>query len=122
MSILDQIQSRNDLFSEAVTRGDAAAVAALYTDDAWLLPPGAPMIRGKAGIEVFWKTQFEQVAAIDLTAVDVAPLGENSAREVGRFGLRRKGHPDVTAGKYLVVWRRLGDAWYLEVDTFNLDG
>jgi ketosteroid isomerase-like protein len=35
-------------------RGDAAALAGMYTEDASLLPPGAEMIRGRAAIQAFW--------------------------------------------------------------------
>jgi ketosteroid isomerase-like protein len=34
------IQGLNDKFAQAFNEGNAAAVAALYTDDAVILPPG----------------------------------------------------------------------------------
>jgi hypothetical protein len=36
--------------------GDIASVAALYTEDAVVLPPGADMVEGRSAIQAFWKT------------------------------------------------------------------
>ncbi len=38
-SLKSEIQERNELFMRAAREGDAAALAGLYTADAWLLPP-----------------------------------------------------------------------------------
>lgn len=37
------IQKLDDQWSEAFNKGDARAVAAMYTQDAYMLPPGAEM-------------------------------------------------------------------------------
>ena len=39
------IQKLNDLWAEAYNKGDAKAVAAMYTSDAYMLPASAPMIK-----------------------------------------------------------------------------
>ena len=72
------IQSLNDKFAQAFNAGDAAAVAALYTDDAVILPPGAEMMKGKNAIRAFWKGAAEQ-------------LGDGAVREIGTFTFRTKG-------------------------------
>ena len=41
------IQSLNDQFTRAFNAGDIAAVAAHYTEDATVLPPGAEMVTGQ---------------------------------------------------------------------------
>jgi ketosteroid isomerase-like protein len=66
-----------------VKAGDAARLAALYTEDAWLLPPGADIVRGRARIEEFWHGRFQRIAEVKLTTVDVVALALDSAREVG---------------------------------------
>jgi ketosteroid isomerase-like protein len=45
------IEKANLKWCEGVRQGNATAVAALYTDDAILLPPNSEMIRGRQGIE-----------------------------------------------------------------------
>jgi uncharacterized protein (TIGR02246 family) len=47
------IAKLNDAWAAAFNRGDASAVAAMYTEDAFVLPPGAEMVKGRAAIEAF---------------------------------------------------------------------
>ncbi len=51
----DQIEANNARFALALERGDAAAAAPAYTDDAQLLAPNAAPIRGREQVEAFWK-------------------------------------------------------------------
>ena len=46
-------------FAEAYNRGDAAAAADHYTEDAVLLPPNREMVSGKRAIQEFWKTAMD---------------------------------------------------------------
>ena len=49
------IKAQNAAFEEAFNAGDSAAVAALYTEDAIALPPGGPMVEGRAAIQEMWQ-------------------------------------------------------------------
>jgi ketosteroid isomerase-like protein len=40
------IQKLIDAFAEAFNRGDTASMATMYTEDAYLLPPQADIMRG----------------------------------------------------------------------------
>jgi uncharacterized protein (TIGR02246 family) len=114
------IQNLNDQFARAFNTGDIAAVAAHYTEDAVVLPPGAEMVMGRNAILTFWKAAYEQIGDIKLTAVDVKPLGSNAAREIGTFSLRTKGsQPQEVSGKYVVVWEKVGADWKLAADIWN---
>jgi uncharacterized protein (TIGR02246 family) len=114
------IQSLNDKFAQAFNAGDAAAVAALYTEDALILPPGGEMMKGKGAIQAFWKGATEQLGNGKLTTVDVKPLGNEAAREIGTFTFQTKGaqSQDIT-GKYVVVWEKVGSDWKLATDIWN---
>ena len=114
------IQGLNDKFAQAFNAGDAAAVAALYTDDAVILPPGAEMMKGKNAIQAFWKGAAEQLGDGKLTTVDVKPLGNEAAREIGTFSFRTKGsQSQEITGKYVVVWEKVGSDWKLATDIWN---
>jgi uncharacterized protein (TIGR02246 family) len=114
------IQNLNDQFAKAFNTGDIAAVAAHYTEDAVVLPPGAEMVMGRDAILTFWKSAAEQISDIKLTAVDVKPLGDNAAREIGTFSLRTKGaQPQQITGKYVVVWEKVETDWKLATDIWN---
>ena len=49
----DDVKAAYSAWDTAFNRGDAAAVAALYSDDALLLPPTHNVIKGPAGVEKF---------------------------------------------------------------------
>ena len=116
------IEKLNEAFAAAVNKGDAAAVAALYTEDAVALPPGAPMVTGRRDIEAFWRSAAEQIGELKLDTIDVKPLGSDAAREIGRFTLKTKGQsPQEVAGKYVVVWQKAGADWKLATDIWNTD-
>ncbi|MDP4027177.1 SgcJ/EcaC family oxidoreductase [Methylobacterium sp. NEAU 140] len=119
MNMRDEIQMRNEAFRLATAAGDALALAALYTEDAWFLPQGSAEIQGRRAIERLWQERLKRIAEVKLSTIDVALLGNDHAREVGHFIVRTKaGGPDVM-GKYLVVWQRIAGEWYLAADAVN---
>src|SRR4051812_26100610 len=81
------IEKLNAEFVSAFNKGNYGAVAAMYTEDAFLLPPGAELTRGRAAIQAFWAGAGESVADIRLRTVEVTPLGAETAREIGTFTL-----------------------------------
>jgi len=103
------IEKLNDVWTAAFNKGDAAAVAALYTEDAYVLPPGSAMVKGRAAIEAFWRQAAQQMSDAKLTTIDVLPLGRSAAREIGTVTLKTKSQPpQEVVGKYVVVWRKVG--------------
>jgi len=116
------IEKLNDVWTAAFKKGDAAAVAALYTEDAYVLPPGSAMVKGRAAIEAFWRQAAQQMSDAKLTTVDVLPLGRSAAREIGTVTLKTKSQPpQEVVGKYVVVWRKIGRDWKLATDIWNTD-
>lgn len=119
-----EIQKNNDRWSNAFNKGDAAAIAPLYTTNATLLPPGSPAVHGRAAIEQFWQGAIGSgLKNIQLTADSVQSYG-SAAREIGHFTAQA---PDQNkaltpvAGKYVVIWKRVGRGWQLDTDIWNLD-
>jgi len=116
------IEKLNERFSAAFVKGDIATVAEMYAEDAFLLPAGSPMVRGRSAIKSFWEKASEGIDNIQLTTVDVKPLGADAAREIGTFSLHTKGsQPQEMTGKYVVIWQKAGGEWKLATDTWNSD-
>jgi uncharacterized protein (TIGR02246 family) len=116
------IQKANEEWMAAFNKGDAAAVAALYAEDAYVLPAGAEMAKGRRAIEAFWKKAMQQLGDAKLKTLDLQSLGPGSAREVGTFSFKTKGdNPEVVVGKYVVVWRKMGGQWKLITDIWNMN-
>jgi len=117
------IEAGNAKFGEAFQRGDASAVAALYTEDAMLFPPDSEIIKGRKAIGEFWKkTHDSGVKSAKLTTLDVG-TGGDVAYETGTVVLtvQPEGKPASTASaKYVVVWKRQADgSWQLHRDIWN---
>lgn len=110
-------------WTEAFNRGDAAGVAALYTEDATLLPPNSEIVQGRQGIQNFWNGGIQMgLKDVSLTIVNIGGSGE-TAYEIGKYSLKiqpgdQEGMTD--SGKYLVVWKRQTDGtWKLHADIWN---
>lgn len=116
------IEKLNNAFETAFNKGDTAAVANMYVEDAYLLPPGSPMVQGGAKVQSFWTEAAKTVGDLKLTTLDVKPLGNNAAREVGRWSLKTKGQQaQEMNGKYVVIWEKSGSDWKLATDIWNAD-
>ena len=118
------IEEANLKFCEAVRQGDAAAIAALYTDDATVLPPNSDMIQGRQGIEESWNATIQMgVKDAVLTTEDVFGSGD-LVYEIGKYTItiqpEGQEEPIEDMGKYVVVWKLQEDgSWKLHVDIWN---
>jgi uncharacterized protein (TIGR02246 family) len=116
------IEKLNDAFEVAFNKGDFASVASMYTEDAYLLPPGSEMAKGRNNIQAFWTEAGKTVGDLKLTTLDVKPLGNEAAREIGTFSLMTTGQQrQQISGKYVVVWQKVGMDWKLATDIWNSD-
>ncbi len=120
-----QIVANEAAWAAAANRGDAAGLAAMYTDNATLLPPGAEMQKGRAAIEkTFAAIVHSGVKNFSLTTVDVAQLAPSSVQEIGQFSLVAPAPKHKSAkvyGKYVSIWKLVDGKWLLDVDTWNMD-
>lgn len=116
------IDKLNDAWAAAFNKGDAAAIANMYTDDATVLPQGGPMVKGHTAIQDLWAKVIKDFSDAKLAAVEVHTMGEVMAYEIGTVTAKTKATPpqDV-AGKYVVVWKRSGTSWKIAADIFNFD-
>ena len=110
---------------DALRRGDAAAFAALYTDDARLLPPNSPMLTGRQAIQAYWHGAIDSgVGDLTLHTVQLEEIGD-TAIEVATYTLDIQppgGDAAKDVGKAGVIWKRQADGpWKLAVDMFSSD-
>jgi ketosteroid isomerase-like protein len=95
------------------THRDAAALAALFTEDGIVLSPGHPMVRGRAAIARYYGGPG---GALSLRAVAFA-MEENVGYIIGGFS-RTLGAPDV--GKFTLTLRRdASGRWLIQSDMDN---
>jgi uncharacterized protein (TIGR02246 family) len=116
------IEKANLKWCEGLRQGDAVRMAALYTEDAAVLPPNSEMIRGRQGIEKFWGGAV-QMGVKDgvLTTMELSGSGD-TIHEVGSYTLKisPKGQKPVEdKGKYIVIWKHTASGWKLYRDIWN---
>ena len=115
------IEAANAKFGAAWGKKDAAAVTALYTANATLLPPNVPRVTGAEAILEFWKAGLAAAPpAAKLTSTEVEAHGD-TAHEVGTYQMFASDGTVVETGKYIVVWKREGGQWKLHRDMWNAD-
>ena len=114
----DAIVAANAKFVAAYGRGDAAGVAALYTEAGQLLPPNAGPIKGRDAIQAFWQSVMEGVASVKIETHEVEGHGD-TAIEVSKYKLYAKDGQELDAGKFIVIWKQEGGQWKLHRDIFN---
>ena len=102
---------------------DAAKVASFYAEDAVLMPPNAPPIKGKKAIQQDHERLFKESPPFELTAT---PLASETSGDLGyiqgEFILRRQGasgRGGEVRGKYIEVWKRINGQWKILYDINN---
>ena len=116
-------QQASQRFTAAMSSGDPATAASLFADDAVALPPGRDAINGKPDIQQFLGNMTRAVKDLKYTSEGLKPIGDTTAREVGRFSFqgKRQGAAIVT-GKYLIIWTKAGSDWKIAADMWNRSG
>lgn len=117
--VADEIRHTNAAFEAAFARGDAAAIAGLYTSTAVLLPTGMGTIEGAADIQAFWQSAMDMsIKRVQLHTQDLEEL-TNTAIELGHYDLFGANDQVLDQGKYLVVWKEQAGHWMLHQDIWN---
>lgn len=101
---------------EAAWRGrDAAALAALFAEDGFVLPGGRPPVRGRAAIQ---KHYTGQGGALSLRAIAFAADG-SVGYIIGGY-TEKEGQPDI--GKFTLTLRKgAGGRWLIMSDMDSLN-
>ncbi len=117
------IRGHVDRWLQLVKAKDAAGIAALYAEDGAVMPPNAPIGKGRAAIQRTWASMM-QTPGFDLTfnpeQIVISSSGD-MALDRGTYTLTvaPAGTTQTDTGKYVVVWRKIGRDWKAVADIFN---
>ena len=119
------IRGQVDRWLQLIKAKDAAGIAALYAEDGAVMPPNAPIGKGRAAIQQTWASMM-QTPGFDLTIVPEQIIVSSSgdmALDRGTYSLAvaPNGTAQTDTGKYVVVWRKIGNEWKAAADIFNSD-
>jgi uncharacterized protein (TIGR02246 family) len=113
------IEAGNRDFIAAFERGDAAAIAKLYTAEGQLLPANSDFVRGSDAIRKFWQGAIDMgLKAVVLDTIEVEDYGD-TAIEMGRYRLLAAAGVVADNGKYVVIWKNENGRWRLHRDIWT---
>jgi uncharacterized protein (TIGR02246 family) len=104
---------------------DARTIAGLYTEDGALMPPNAPISKGRDDIEKTWAAMM-QAPGFELDIIPERIVVSSSGdmafdRGAYRLTVAPDGKKQTDTGKYVVVWRKVDGEWKAAADIINSD-
>jgi uncharacterized protein (TIGR02246 family) len=115
----DAISAAEEEWMATFSRGDAAGLAALYTENGQLLPPNSDFVTGRQAIQAFWQGAMDMgIKAVKLEIVEVEDHGD-TAIAVGKYTLSGEAGQVLDTGKYIVISKQVDGQWMLHRDMFN---
>lgn len=106
-------------FAKALTAKDAVAVVRVYHENAPILPPSEPIVKGRANIQAYWQGAID-AKIIDATVKtsDAKSIGD-LGYEIGTFTMRFhafKNDTIVEVGKYTEILERNEEGKWISMD------
>lgn len=115
----DDVEAAYQQWNEAFNSGDAAAVAAAYTDDAIFLPPTHDVVEGPDSVQSFFNGLFENgVTGHQLEVIDVMEDG-NEIVAASRWSAKGGDGSDIGGIATHVFERQEDGSLKLKLHTFN---
>jgi ketosteroid isomerase-like protein len=126
VAVKAKIEAADRASEQATLKGDAAAAASYYDENAVILPPNMPMVKGKADIEKTmrgWMQSGMKMKEFASTTISVEGAGD-FAVELGRYfqTFEMGGKVIADSGKFVAVWRKQVDgSWKVAYDIWTTD-
>jgi uncharacterized protein (TIGR02246 family) len=100
---------------------DADAMAAVYSEDAKVLPPGAPVVEGRAAIRTFFRNLFEsRPEPADFDEREIVVLGKFTWRQ-GIYSVPLR-DGTMEYGKFIQLWKLENGEWKLYRSMWSPNG
>ena len=121
-----KIEAGNKACGQASLKGDAAAAASYYDENAVMLPSNMPVVKGRAAIEktmTGWIQSEMKMKEFTSTTISVEGAGDYAV-ELGRYfqTFEMNGKVIADTGKYVTVWKKQADAsWKIAYDIWTTD-
>ena len=113
------IDATNRSFEQAAAGGDAAGMAAIYTEGGQILPPNGEIATGRTAIQTFWQAVLDMgIQKVTLETRELEVHGD-TAWEVGKGDLYAANDQLVDTAKYIVVWKQEDGVWRWHRDIWN---
>ncbi|CAH1245001.1 Hypp7417 [Branchiostoma lanceolatum] len=115
------IDAQNEKYYACFKANDMKGVAALYTEDCKIMVTGMDTVHGREGVEKVvsnYRVAYG-VMTLELKSEEVGPVGGDVTYDRGTYTAKTKDGTVADTGKYVVVWKKVGEDWLLYIDIFN---
>jgi uncharacterized protein (TIGR02246 family) len=109
------------IWAKAFNSGDAAALAALYADDARSTPPGGPPAVGRTQIETYWRDDLKTGGEVTKLTADGSMAQGNLLHVSGAYDVTAKGGMTLARGQYDQLWKRDNGQWKVQSEMWRID-
>lgn len=113
-----QLARVDQAWQTAYNAGDAAALAALYTQDGKVMAPEHETASGRAAIQALFEEQLEQGAKNTVTTGEVLD-GGSIAVAMGSWVASDADGNHLDHGTYMTVYKKVDGGWKIYRDTWN---
>jgi uncharacterized protein (TIGR02246 family) len=113
-----QAEKMDRAWEKAYNAGDAAAVTALYTKDAKVMPPGAEAASGTKAIQALFEADVAQGVKNTLTREDVVGFGDY-ALETGKYVATSADGKHLDHGSFMTLLKKVDGGWKIHRDTWS---
>ena len=117
------IRTANASYASAAKARDWGALAALYAQDAIIMPPNHPSVTGRANIQVYFQA-FPPMSAFEVPIVEIEGRSDLAVvRGTYSMTIIQEGSAPVTdSGKWMEMRRKQADgSWLIYCDIWNSD-
>jgi uncharacterized protein (TIGR02246 family) len=118
------IRAADEAWIQAFRDNDDAALVALYSDDAVIMPPNEPAVEGRAAVRAYHEADLVTVteyseSIIEIDGRDGLAYIRGTSSMVGRA---EDGEPVIESDKFLVIFRKQADgSWLITHEIWNSD-
>jgi uncharacterized protein (TIGR02246 family) len=108
-----------DAWAERFAANDAAGVAALYAEDAQLLPPDNEIVSGRAAIREFIaKNNAPGGPKLQIATIETHVFGDYAHRQ-GGFMFKGPDGAVINTGKFMELWKKVDGKWLIYRDMWS---
>jgi ketosteroid isomerase-like protein len=108
------------MWTKAFNSGDAAAVAALYTEKAQSTAPSGGPMTGRKDIEAYWREDMKSGETTALKTTDSIAQG-NLLHVSGTYEVAAKDGGKLAFGQFQQLWTRVDGDWKVQSEIWSLD-
>lgn len=117
--ISQEILRRNREMELAFNANDMMGVAAFYSDSCVLIGENV-LIKGREEVDSYWKSLKDKGISWDLKNVQIDVCDGLAVQQgISKLVYIFQGQEQVSVVRFTLVWKRINEEWFIEVDHYS---